>query len=332
MVLKDKLLQLDYVLKVKDFQNIQDNLSYATNLALITIDYKGNPKTEHSGCSAFCTEVRKDLVLHERCLKCDSRGGLESARIMEPYIYLCHMGIIDFAVPILVNGQYLGALMAGQVRLLNTDKRMDLERIVNKEYQKDIMTDPVLKAHYMKLPEMSLEKIQSAAELMKSLVNLIVRGSVLENTLYEINRERNRRNRERDDIDFRKISEEVLLDTPGDGAYTLLSHKSVLIKPAIDFLQENFNQKKNMERVAELCNISSSYFSRIFKMETGYSYSDYINNLRVEKAKSLLNKTNQPIINISIDLGYEDCGYFIKIFKKKTGVTPTIYRKNNRYS
>ncbi|MGL5479384.1 MAG: helix-turn-helix domain-containing protein, partial [Clostridium sp.] len=74
-------------------------------------------------------------------------------------------------------------------------------------------------------------------------------------------------------------------------------------------------------------NLSPSYFSRLFKKETGKTVISYINEEKIEKAKELLKNTYLPIINISLDLGFDDCGYFIRVFKKATGVTPKVFRE-----
>ena len=99
------------IINIESFQKIQNDIAKATGVAIITTDYKGKPVTEHSSCTEFCKIIRSKDNLKELCEKCDSRGGLEAARSGRPYIYKCHRGLIDFAVPIIVEEQYLGSLM-----------------------------------------------------------------------------------------------------------------------------------------------------------------------------------------------------------------------------
>ena len=54
--------------------------------------------------------------------KCDSRGGLEAARNKKPYTYVCHMGVVDVAIPIIYQNLYVGAVMCGQILLPEADK------------------------------------------------------------------------------------------------------------------------------------------------------------------------------------------------------------------
>ena len=124
-----RILYLNDVIDIEIFQKIQDDIAEATGISIITVDYKGKPATKHSKCSEFCKLMRKNERFSELCEKCDSRGGLEAARLEKPYIYRCHKGLVDFATPIIVNGQYLGSVMAGQV--LTEEEDLDLENIVN---------------------------------------------------------------------------------------------------------------------------------------------------------------------------------------------------------
>jgi len=74
-----KVLSLEKILNLENWQQIQDSLSKATKLAIITVDYKGIPITTHSCCNSFCTKVRSDPDLRALCQKCDSRAGLEAS-------------------------------------------------------------------------------------------------------------------------------------------------------------------------------------------------------------------------------------------------------------
>ncbi|MBI9013735.1 MAG: PocR ligand-binding domain-containing protein [Clostridiales bacterium] len=317
------LHQLSYILNLEKFQKIQDDIAKATDMAIIAIDYKGNPITQHSRCSEFCEEVRKDKGLSRFCEKCDSRGGLEAARNQEAYIYVCHIGVVDFAIPIIVDGQYLGALMAGQVRLEDEQNQNKLERIVSKKYQIDLEEYPDLKALHNKLHIMSLDKIESVAQMMYHIINYIVEEAVLKTKLNETNQKLTSLN-EMSTKTIEKLQDPI---EKLNQAIDQSSAKSILLKPALDYIDEHFHEKIYLDDMAYRCNISPSYFSRIFKRELGLTYSSYINKMKVSKAKELLEETNLPIINISLDLGYDDCGYFIKIFKKNYGITPANYRK-----
>lgn len=179
------VLRLQDIINIEMFQKIQDDIADATGLAIITTDYKGKPVTEHSRRTDFCSIIRKDSKLAELCEKCDSRGGLEAVRTGKPFIYRCHTGLIDFAVPIIVQGQYLGALMAGQI-LTEENKLLELESVIqsDKDYieqHEDLMKE------YKRLPIIPFSKIQAIAQMMFHISNYIVDEGVLKIAQQELN-------------------------------------------------------------------------------------------------------------------------------------------------
>lgn len=101
------------------------------------------------------------------------------------------------------------------------------------------------------------------------------------------------------------------------------------IENAIDYIDKNFKENISLDMIASVCNLSPCYFSKLFKKEIGVNYTTYINNKKIDYAKKILETTDMPILNLSIDLGFEDCGYFIRVFKKIEGVTPKKYREMN---
>lgn len=105
------------------------------------------------------------------------------------------------------------------------------------------------------------------------------------------------------------------------------NEKDLSINASIEYINNNLGKDVRLEKVASICNLSPCYFSKIFKKEVGINFISYVNDKKINKAKEILETTNIPITNISIDLGFEDCGYFIRVFKKSQGVTPKKYRE-----
>lgn len=99
------------------------------------------------------------------------------------------------------------------------------------------------------------------------------------------------------------------------------------VKEALDYIAENYNEWLSLQDVAKSMHLSPHYFSKLFKREMGMTYVSYVTKYKIEKAKEALEKTDQPIVNIALDLGYDETSYFSKVFKKMEGVTPTQYRK-----
>ena len=78
-----------------------------------------------------------------------------------------------------------------------------------------------------------------------------------------------------------------------------------------------------------MVNISPYYFSKVFKEESGLNFIEYLTNIRIDKAKELLDSTSLSIKEICVSCGYTDPNYFSRSFKKKVGVTPTEYKEKN---
>ncbi|GAA0075655.1 hypothetical protein UT300005_00330 [Clostridium sp. CTA-5] len=167
----NSIIDLKEIINIEAFQNIQDDIAKASGIAIITVDYKGKPITKHSCCSEFCNIIRKDPKEGELCERCDSRGGIEATRTEKPYIYICHKGIVDFAVPIIVRGQYLGAIMAGQV-LINKDEEKYLEKVVN--INSDLGDNKDVVNAYNNLTIIPLDKIKHIAQMILHLSKYIV--------------------------------------------------------------------------------------------------------------------------------------------------------------
>ncbi len=98
------------------------------------------------------------------------------------------------------------------------------------------------------------------------------------------------------------------------------------IPRAIQIIHDHYNKKITEQSVAGSVYLSSSYFSKVFKEATGIGFTRYLNQVRIEKAKSYLQNPNFPIDSIYKIVGYEHRSYFGKVFHQITGLTPKKYR------
>lgn len=343
--MNETFLQLDFILNIENFEKIQDSIAEVTKLAILTVDFKGIPVTKHSKCSDFCKVMRSNPFYRALCEKCDSRGGLEAVRLQKPFIYLCHMGILDLAIPIIVNKQYFGAVMAGQV-LINENEKIQLEQIVNnREMPQDKNIDmKQLEVLRKKLPVISLEKVKAVADMLYHINNYIVEDAYMKIQLNEINqhlvpvdinsniqknsRIDNQQYKFNTNNDYNIIVDisDISDNDSRNFQNRLMQKLNIILRPAFDYIQKNFKQNVKLNEMASLCNVSISYFSRLFKKATGKHFASYINEKRITEARKLLESTDLSITNIAIDLGFEDSGYFSKVFRKVVGITPSEFR------
>ena len=104
---------------------------------------------------------------------------------------------------------------------------------------------------------------------------------------------------------------------------------STRIKRCINYLQKNLHNNIIIDNIAGELNVSTKYLSIQFKKELGISISDYIQRERINEAKSLLAFTDFSYIEIGNYLNFSSQSYFITVFKKVTGTTPAVYRKQH---
>lgn len=103
------------------------------------------------------------------------------------------------------------------------------------------------------------------------------------------------------------------------------SRRSEILR-AQQYVSHNIGSKITLEEVADMLHINSSYFSRLFKRETGYNFIQYVTTAKMERAKELLSRSNMSVEEVAARLGYENKSYFAKLFKKHIGGTPGEYR------
>lgn len=171
-MLKESKNISDY-LDIGFLQMLQDNCSRALGLAFVMVDYRGCPITHYSGFTPYCQLGRKNKAFFEMCKQCDAHGGLQAVITGEPYIYRCHAGLVDFALPLMCDGTYMGSLMGGQIRL-SPDEGEGLEDILSAKM--DWRKDKDLNDAYNEMQVVSYEKVESAVTLLKNLLEFMMQN------------------------------------------------------------------------------------------------------------------------------------------------------------
>lgn len=96
------------------------------------------------------------------------------------------------------------------------------------------------------------------------------------------------------------------------------------------YIRQNYSQEIKLENLSHIFYISKEHISRSFKKQYNINLFDYIANLRIEKAKELLLKTQMSIEEIAVKTGFSNGNYFSKTFKKLTGLAPSEYKTKRR--
>ncbi len=96
------------------------------------------------------------------------------------------------------------------------------------------------------------------------------------------------------------------------------------------YIQHNYQKYLTQDFIASLFYLNRSYLSTLFKQKTGMKFVDYLNDVRIERAKELLRNSDRKMYQISKAVGYDNTKYFFRVFKKKMGCSPEQYRSENR--
>lgn len=125
----------------------------------------------------------------------------------------------------------------------------------------------------------------------------------------------------------------ILRETEGEGSSNAVSEATDevirLIYKAIEHIYKNFQRKITALECSKVVGMSYSYFSRTFKNVTGKTFSEFLEDIRLDNAKKLLLTTDKSVAEIAFDSGYNDTCYFIAEFRKKSGITPKQFRVKN---
>jgi len=106
-------------------------------------------------------------------------------------------------------------------------------------------------------------------------------------------------------------------------------HAWEAIQKSVDYVEENIKEELTIEKLAQVSYLSLYYFQKLFNRLVGKTVNEYIKARRVANAKALLKSTDQKIVDIALEYGFNSHETFTKAFKEIYGVTPETYRKNN---
>jgi ligand-binding sensor protein len=160
-------LKISEIMDIKILQEFQDTFSQGFGLASVTVDLDGVPVTKPSRYTRFCKDFTHSTVCGDkRCAESHSKGGSEASRLGKHVIYECHAGLIDFAAPILIDGQQIGSILGGQVLTDNPDEEKC--RKIAREIGVD--EEAYIKAA-QEVPKLSKGIIEIAANFLHIIVN-----------------------------------------------------------------------------------------------------------------------------------------------------------------
>lgn len=261
-------------------------VSLATGISISVIDPLGNVIIYPMNESSFCVEARKDKDVAEKCVNCIVHSAIAAAKKKGTEFFKCPYGLLEFVVPVFINGEYVAAVCGGEVVADGIDKS------ANYSYPQE-KYDEKLQLHYENLRHITSDRYFAATQLIEMLVT----------NLYSI---------------------DAMLKIAGNNLDT--SKVDPRIKDAVEYIHNNYASKITVALLADKCCLSENYFSKMFSRAMKTSATDYVLNYRIQKAKEYLAQSNFKVNKIAELVGFEDPAYFHRIFKKYTGTTPSGFR------
>jgi two-component system response regulator YesN len=185
----------------------------------------------------------------------------------------------------------------------------------------------MLGAMYMTAPKLVVLRAR-AIELMGYLTRTAVEDSPVMESLIERNHQWMQRL-----IGARDFEElaRVLTDALNDfieGIYLHgFNHSNIHVSKALDFITRNYTKPLTLADIAKEVGLSSYRLAHVVKAHTGKTILQIITHARIQNAQHLLEHTAKPCTEIAYEVGFNDQSYFIKHFKRLTGITPARYRR-----
>ena len=122
----------------------------------------------------------------------------------------------------------------------------------------------------------------------------------------------------------------ALLYSTAQASLTVNTHTATAIHEAVRLMHDDLRARFDLPELAHRLHVSYTWFRRTFAQQTGLSPHQYLLQLRIAHARSLLAESNWSVKEIAVQSGFESEYYFCRVFKKKTGLTPGAWRDHSR--
>jgi AraC-like DNA-binding protein/ligand-binding sensor protein len=236
----------------------------------------------------LCTLIRSVPEGLAACKACDDRGVSKAIKASKPVKYICHAGLVDFALPLNIDDQLVATTTCGQI-LPEKPSAEGFEKFA-------------AKIEYLNLDKQKLKKAYFASTYMTNdRIDAVLRAFT-----YFINY-------------FNEVGSRLRSIRLRENYPELFEIK--------DFLYKHFRENISLRDLAKLVGLSESYCSRLFSKIEGKTITKYLKFLRLTEAKKLLRETDWSITDIAFKCGFNDLSYFNRSFHVSEGCSPREYRK-----
>lgn len=295
---EDNILQKavsSFVLHRKFHLCIHDTsgILYSNPLLTIPVNHRN-----HTGC--FCRNAKTTAAGLRFCLRCKAASLRKAMAGKETYIGQCYLGMVEIVRPVMVDGKMVCVIYLGN--LFREDKKDEmLERIA--KICRITGADSKTLADSLRSSQAFYETDIEAYYNMLDVLEYIIKAFAGRNPGHK---------------------------KSGGNSPIYCPTNHWAIEAIQNYIFEFHNRDLKLSQLAKLFFLNPDYLCRLFRKETGMSFSEYVNDIRISQAKSLLELTNDGIMDISLQIGFNNVTYFNYLFKKATGISPKQYRVFSR--
>lgn len=167
-------------IKIEDYidlgllQHLQDSFAQAMDVAAVTVDKNGNPITDASNFCTVCDMIRSTETGLARCQQCDAEGGRIAHEQEKPYAYKCAGGLLDAAAPIIIDGQYAGCILCGQV-IPSEDREEFIQDVVARNIPLGLPKEE-FEEEVRKIEPLSRDRFEAAVDMLSLTANNIIQN------------------------------------------------------------------------------------------------------------------------------------------------------------
>lgn len=235
----------------------------------------------------LCQVVNSTREGHAACEREDRLRTEEALRRGEPAHYVCHAGLVDFMVPICVEGHHVATIEGGQ--LMPAAPTEDGFRELCERTASYGLDRKKLRDAYFGTNPMPEEKIKAIV----SLVRLF--GQYFTEFAWQLEELRDER-------------------------------RHPAVTRAMEYVTRHYHEQITLNDMADAVRLSPSYLSALFSRETGITLTRFVHRTRVERAKRLLRDTDKSVSEIAFDVGFRNVTHFNYVFRKVEDSSPSQYR------
>ncbi len=237
--------------------------------------------------TSYCNAAKATKQGYDLCITCKNLANSKAINTKKPFCGYCPYGLFEAVHPVCIGERVLCIVYVGNALL---DKTIQKNRLLKIE----------------KIVNLNLPTMEQASETCEAKTT----KEMMTNTAFVI-------------AEFIKLIAEKNKLCQSTG---FRSAKRP-VRDICDYIEINYNQKLTLKSLSKLYFINEKYLGRIFKLQTGLNFNDYLNELRLEKALNKILSDNCSIIEAALDCGYSSVNYFNRLFFKKYHCTPSKMRQ-----